>query len=86
MHLDISIAETETYQATSPEDFRLSIRPKKLAFDPYFNAQVPYYQVFKGENSTDFTPNLSVYDLLFNEGPLAPILLKKSIIPHPSIL
>lgn len=86
MHLDISIAETETYQATSPEDFRLSIRPKKPAFDPYFNAQVPYYQVFKGENGTDFTPNLSIYDLLFNEGPLTPILLKKSIILHPSIL
>lgn len=86
MHLDISIAETETYQATSPEDFRLSIRPKKPPFDPYFNAQVPYYQVFKGENSADFTPNLSIYDLLFNEGPLTPSLLKKSIISPSSIL
>lgn len=85
MHLEISITETDTYQASSPEDFRLSIRPKKPAFDPSFDANVPYYQVFKGENGIDFTPNLSVYDLLFNEGPLASILLKKSIIPFPSI-
>lgn len=86
MHLDISIAETETYQASSPEDFRLSIRPKKPPFDPYFNAQVPYYQVFKGGSGADFTPNLSIYDLLFNEGSLAPSLLKKSIISPSSIL
>lgn len=78
MHMEIAIEETTAYQENPPEDFRLSIRPKRAPLDPSFNPQIPYYQVFKGEDNTDFTPNLSVYDLLFNEGPLAPILLKKS--------
>ncbi len=83
MHLPICIKETSSYNKELPEDFRLAIHPKKPLEDPYFRAKTSYYQVFGYPNRGDFYPNLSIYDLLFNEGPLSPTLLRKSIIlPH----
>ena len=59
-------------------DYRQSIHPKlRLALpDDDFNPQ-PYQQVF--QERYGFIPNLSVIDLLFNEGPLAAEVLKKSV-------
>jgi hypothetical protein len=49
-------------------DFRYSIHPKgqKHVADPSFSP-TPYTQVFN--DKWDFVPNLSILDLLFNEGP-----------------
>jgi hypothetical protein len=59
-------------------DFRNSIHPKERLMrpDPFFTA-VPYQQVFQERQG--FIPNLSIIDLLFNEGPMAGDVLKKSI-------
>lgn len=48
------------------DDFRDAIRPKHPASDKDFNPR-PYYQVYAAKHG--FQPNLSVLDLLFNEGP-----------------
>ncbi|MFP4019883.1 MAG: WbqC family protein [Bacteroidales bacterium] len=62
------------------DDYRDSIHPKKRqqrkdkTFKPEF-----YYQVFR--EKFGFVGNLSIIDLLFNEGPNAENILKKSIAP-----
>lgn len=67
LNIDISINKSEKYlEDILPEkDFRKSFSPKvpsKLEFQEYI-------QVFGDRNG--FTPNLSIVDLLFNEGPNA---------------
>jgi hypothetical protein len=47
------------------DDFRDAIRPKHPLPDPDFQPQ-PYYQVYRQKYG--FIPNLSILDLLFNEG------------------
>ena len=47
-------------------DFRDAIRPKHPLPDPDFVPR-PYYQVYASRHR--FLPNLSILDLLFNEGP-----------------
>ena len=59
---------TDTYETVSPDgtdDYREVIRPKHPGADPDF---VPrrYYQVY--QQKFGFQPNLSILDLLFNEG------------------
>ncbi|ERJ58071.1 WbqC family protein [Sphingobacterium paucimobilis] len=51
-------------------DFRTSIHPKKTSV--YTNPKV-YYQVF--EEKTGFQPNVSIIDLLFNQGPQSKMYL-----------
>ena len=46
-------------------DFRDAIRPKKPLLDPEFESK-RYYQVY--EQKYGFQPNMSILDLLFNEG------------------
>ena len=59
-----------------PDDFRYTIHPKR-ADDVLSSLGLgrPYYQVFA--DRFGFTPNLSVLDLLFNEGPDSLLWLKK---------
>lgn len=70
LEIPVKIKLTDEFQQT-PEgciNFRETISPKshRIATDPQFMAQ-PYTQVFS--EKFGFTPDLSILDLLFNEGP-----------------
>lgn len=54
------------------DDFRDAIRPKHTLPDAAFEPR-PYYQVYSRKHG--FLPNLSILDLLFNEGPEGIFLL-----------
>ncbi len=59
-------------------DYRSSIHPKvKMQKEDTLFVKNKYYQTFN--EKFKFIPNLSVLDLLFNEGPQAVSILKKSI-------
>ena len=61
---------------TLPDDFRFSLHPKKpCSVLEDLGLDRPYYQVFR--DRFGFTPNISVLDLLSNEGPDAIRWLKK---------
>ena len=65
LNFDIEINKSKEYIENSAIDFRKSFSPKvksKLKFQEYI-------QVFGDRNG--FTPNMSILDLLFNEGPNA---------------
>lgn len=64
-----SIQFSDTYidaEAIQADDFRDAIRPKHPLPDPSFEPR-PYYQVYALRHG--FQPNMSVLDLLCNEGP-----------------
>jgi len=63
--LKVELSYTEDYIPAYPgmADFRHSINPK---IEAHFG-QKPYYQVF--EERKGFQKNLSIADLLFNQGP-----------------
>jgi hypothetical protein len=66
--LDIQpcVKHTEVYEPhPAMADFREAIRPKHPLPDPEFTP-LPYYQVFGQKHG--FLPNLSILDLLMNEG------------------
>jgi hypothetical protein len=60
------------------DDFRYSIHPKSSRQEIDINFKpLAYMQVF--QEKFGFTPNLSIIDLLFNEGPMALQVLKDSV-------
>ena len=61
---DASMAENATGNSLI-DDFRDVIRPKHPGLDSDFMAR-PYYQVYQQKHG--FQPNMSILDLLFNEG------------------
>lgn len=61
---DASMAENAT-EDSLVDDFRDVIRPKHPGLDSDFMAR-PYYQVYQQKHG--FQPNMSILDLLFNEG------------------
>ncbi len=67
LQLDVSTSKTTIYEKTSSTatDFRCLVDAKK---NTDFNLQA-YTQVFSAKHG--FIPNLSILDLLFNEGPNA---------------
>lgn len=67
LQLDINTSKTTVYQeaAEGTEDFRFLVHAKK---EQTYNFE-QYTQVFS--NKHGFIPNLSILDLLFNEGPNA---------------
>lgn len=75
-----SIGYTTDYDKTIDGviDLRYGISPKpsQQQPDPHFEA-AEYYQVFADRHG--FTPNLSILDLLFNEGPMTKSILEQSI-------
>ena len=56
-------------------DYRETIHPKKIFDDPLFEP-VPYHQVF--DDRYPFQPNLSIIDLLFNEGSESLSILRRT--------
>ncbi|MFW6248461.1 MAG: WbqC family protein [Bacteroidota bacterium] len=59
-------------------DYRYSIHPKKRSQKPDLNfTHKVYHQVF--EDRFGFIPNLSILDLLFNEGPNSQAILKETL-------
>jgi hypothetical protein len=73
LKIDISFSD-EYITPKGPEDFRIALDHKKFT-----NEQKSYIQVFS--DKYPFYPNLSILDLLMNEGPLARnyILPKKKL-------
>ena len=67
LQLELNTSKTETYKNTVEDtsDFRYLVNAKKEQRQPFEN----YTQVFN--NKHGFIPNLSILDLLFNEGPNA---------------
>jgi len=79
LDLQPQFQRTEQYADLAPgvPDLRQIISPKvSLDHDPDFHIQ-PYYQVFAHKHG--FLPNLSIVDLLFNMGPEARLVLRKSL-------
>lgn len=65
LKLDVKYTFSQTYEKSYSdlEDFRSTIHPKI----PSCYQTKPYFQVFEDRNG--FMPNLSIVDLLFNQGP-----------------
>lgn len=65
LKIDVPYDYSKNYEKEHSEqlDFRSSIHPKRSS-TPFFK---PYFQVFNERNG--FIPNLSIADLLFNQGP-----------------
>jgi hypothetical protein len=80
--LSIDLDYTKTFENTcNGNDFRYTISPKIpfLEMDEIFKPQ-PYYQVFASR--CGFAPNLSILDLLCNEGPNSLSILQTCISSH----
>ncbi len=71
LKLSTTLPFTAAYEEPSPEiiDFRTAIHPKKENIYP----AKAYFQVFEDRNG--FIPDLSIVDLLFNQGPQSPKFL-----------
>ena len=66
---------TESYGQDGCEDLREAIHPKRQdTILQKLKLEKPYFQVFAEKHG--FIPNLSIMDLLFNEGPDSIIFLK----------
>ncbi|MFZ5939840.1 MAG: WbqC family protein [Bacteroidota bacterium] len=75
---ELELVRSLKYQpGASEEDLRSCISPKKdiSTHNPWFHSLV-YHQVF--QDRTGFIPDLGILDLLFNEGPHAPEIIKKT--------
>jgi len=80
MEIENNFYLTQGFEEVSEDtlNYRDIISPKnKTRPDPQFQAQ-QYTQVFTEKYG--FTPNLSILDLLFNEGPNCYTILKKSLV------
>lgn len=69
MHLGLRFVPTDCFTPFAEEgDYRVMIHPKRTnTILRQLNLEKPYFQVFSGKYG--FQPDLSVMDLLFNEGP-----------------
>lgn len=79
LEIECTIETTEEYIHEYENDFREIAHPKPQFRkpDPSFEQQ-KYHQLF--EEKYGFIPNLSIMDLIFNEGPLSYFYLKNAVI------
>jgi len=79
LQLARDIQKTKQFTGQDPDlDLSLAIHPKKVFSHRHFQVlSAPYYQVFSERHG--FVSELSILDLLFNEGPNAASILKKSL-------
>ncbi len=74
--LAVNLRLTEDYVKDAPDDFRELIHPKRPdSILKDMGLEKPYFQVFAPKYG--FKSNLSVMDLLFNEGPDSILYLKR---------
>ncbi len=79
LEIDVDIEFTNEYKKNYIKDLREMVHPKpqyKKEDKQYRN--VIYHQLFT--EKFEFMPNLSIIDLIFNEGPLSYLYLKKTIV------
>lgn len=79
LEIDTKLLPSEQYRQTYESDLREIIHPKPQhrPADHYYR-DVVYHQLF--EEKYGFIGNLSIIDLLFNEGPLSWFFLEKTIV------
>ncbi|MDQ8006159.1 MAG: WbqC family protein [Pedobacter sp.] len=65
LKISSDLVTTETYEENPAKDYRSAMTKKEI---PVIQTK-PYFQVFSDRN--EFIPNLSIVDLLFNQGPQA---------------
>ena len=76
--ISADISFTTAYEKTAAQDMRDVVHPKRpdtVLSD--MGLEKPYFQVFSCKYG--FQPNLSIMDLLFNEGPSSILYLKNGI-------
>ncbi|MGD9978940.1 MAG: WbqC family protein [Bacteroidales bacterium] len=78
LSLDVNLTATSVYvsQYNNSLDFRNSIQPKVKQSVDHQISSFEYFQVFSAKFG--FVPNLSIIDLLFNEGLMAKRILEES--------
>jgi len=79
LEIDVTLEFSTQFNKTHPHDLRDIVHPKpqyRKTDNLYRN--VTYHQLFT--DKFDFIPNLSIIDLIFNEGPLSYLYLKKTIV------
>jgi len=83
IHKTYELTKTYRHEVEEADDFRYTIHPKKnkQSDDPCFSPAV-YHQVFAGKYG--FQPNLSIIDLLFNEGNESLSCLQRSVFNKPA--
>ncbi|MEQ8905520.1 WbqC family protein [Ekhidna sp.] len=74
LQLDIQISFTSEFRKTYDQDHRNVVNPKKPFSDRKIYSPTAYSQLF----GDTFVPNLSIVDLIMNEGPNAAQILKSS--------